>query len=229
MIGELMRNEADIGGTALFFTSDRVDIIDYISMTTPTRSKFVFREPKLSYVTNVFTLPFDDNVWASTIALVILMWLVLFIILKWEWAKKKHSQEPEPYTAPELHDSSSSTSIQTLEDLLKSRLQVGVDDTVFNRFYFPNSTEPIRRAIYLQKVKPLGKKENFMTMEEGVRKMREGLFAFHMETGPGYKLVGEIFRESEKCGLKEIQYLQVSDPWLAIQKNSSYKEFLKIG
>lgn len=32
---------------------------------------------------------------------------------------------------------SSSKSIQTLEDLLKSRLAVGVDDTVFNRFYFP--------------------------------------------------------------------------------------------
>lgn len=32
---------------------------------------------------------------------------------------------------------SSSTSIQTLDDLLHSRLQVGVDDTVFNRFYFP--------------------------------------------------------------------------------------------
>lgn len=32
---------------------------------------------------------------------------------------------------------SSSNNIQTLEDLLKSRLQVGVDDTVFNHFYFP--------------------------------------------------------------------------------------------
>lgn len=32
---------------------------------------------------------------------------------------------------------SSSNSIQTLEDLLKSRLDIGVDDTVFNHFYFP--------------------------------------------------------------------------------------------
>lgn len=34
---------------------------------------------------------------------------------------------------------SSSKSIQSLEDLLKSRLEVGVDDTVFNHFYFPVS------------------------------------------------------------------------------------------
>lgn len=38
---------------------------------------------------------------------------------------------------------SSSTSIQTLSDLLHSRLQVGVDDTVFNRFYFP-----VRKYVY---------------------------------------------------------------------------------
>ncbi|CAH1989641.1 unnamed protein product, partial [Acanthoscelides obtectus] len=87
MIGELVRNEADIGGTPLFFTIDRVDIIDYIAMTTPTRSKFVFREPKLSYVTNVFTLPFDTNVWICTICMVIITSIALIVIIRWEWIK----------------------------------------------------------------------------------------------------------------------------------------------
>lgn len=50
-----------------------------------------------------------------------------------------------------------------------------------------------------------------------------------MEIGVGYKVVEEIFHEGEKCGLQEIQYLQVVDPWLAVQKNSSYKEIFKIG
>ncbi|KAG5871323.1 hypothetical protein JTB14_016720 [Gonioctena quinquepunctata] len=276
MIGELTRSEADIGGTPLFFTIDRVEIIDYIAMTTPTRSKFVFREPKLSYVTNVFTLPFDDYVWASTIALVIIIAIILVIITKWEWRKRREMYSNDtgledsaidiaffsfgafcqqgapaiPFSIPGrittillfislmfLYTSysanivallqSSSTSIQTLEHLLKSRLQVGVDDTVFNRFYFPNATEPIRKALYLQKVAIPGKKDNFMTIEDGVRRMRRGLFAFHVETGSGYKLVGEIFQENEKCGLKEIQYLQVIDPWLAIRKNSSYKKLFQ--
>lgn len=57
-------------------------------------------------------------------------------------------------------------------------------------YVLQNSTEPIRRALYLQKVAPPGKKDNFMPIEEGVRRLREGLFAFHMETGPGYKIVG---------------------------------------
>lgn len=45
---------------------------------------------------------------------------------------------------------SSSTSIQTLSDLLHSRLQVGVDDTVFNRFYFPVRTY-VYAATYIHK------------------------------------------------------------------------------
>ncbi|XP_063914754.1 glutamate receptor ionotropic, delta-2-like isoform X2 [Zophobas morio] len=280
MIGELTRKEADIGGTALFVTSDRVDIIDYIAMTTKTRSKFIFRQPKLSYVSNVFTLPFDDYVWASICALFVIIAFILCIVINWEWKKKKYvellneTNEIEirnswsevafetfaamcqqgtttvPYSIPGritlifllvsfmfLYTSysanivallqSSSKNIQTLQDILKSRLDVGVDDTVFNRFYFPNATEPVRRALYLQKVAPPGQKPKFYPIEEGIKRMRNGLFAFHVETGPGYKFVTETFQEDEKCGLQEIQFLQVPDPWLAIQKNSSYKKMLK--
>ncbi|KAJ8955120.1 hypothetical protein NQ318_009013 [Aromia moschata] len=283
MIGELTRHEADIGGTPLFFTIDRVDIIDYVAMTTPTRSKFVFQQPKLSYVKNVYTLPFDTKVWVSTICLIVIMGFVMYVIIKWEWKKwRAYARSSVQSSVPEVKDSvtdivvftfgaacqqgsssipfsipgritaimlyvslmflytsysanivallqSSSDSIQTLEDLLKSRLQIGVDDTVFNRFYFPNSVDPVRRALYLQKVAPRGKKDNFMPIEEGVRKMRKGLFAFHMETGSGYKIVSETFQEGEKCGLKEIQFLQVIDPWFVVRKNSTYKELIKIG
>lgn len=50
-----------------------------------------------------------------------------------------------------------------------------------------------------------------------------------METGVGYKFVGKYFEEEEKCGMKEIPYLQVIDPWLAVRKNTPYKEMFKIG
>ena len=50
-----------------------------------------------------------------------------------------------------------------------------------------------------------------------------------MELGVGYKLISETFYEDEKCGLQEIQYLQVIDPWYAIKKNSSYRELFKVG
>lgn len=60
MIGELVRGEAQIGASPLFFTEDRVATIQYLSMTSPTKSKFVFQAPKLSYTENVFLLPFGN-------------------------------------------------------------------------------------------------------------------------------------------------------------------------
>lgn len=51
-----------------------------------------------------------------------------------------------------------------------------------------------------------------MSLETGVEKVREGLFAFHMEVALGYKIMSETFHEDEKCGIVEIAYLQVTDP-----------------
>lgn len=58
MIGQLVRGEAELGASPLFFTADRVGTIQYLSMTSPTKSKFVFQAPKLSYTENLFLLPF---------------------------------------------------------------------------------------------------------------------------------------------------------------------------
>lgn len=75
----------------------------------------------------------------------------------------------------------------------------------------------------------LFKKESKTTVKVKLTYFFQGLFAFHMEIGVGYKFVGKYFQESEKCGLKEIQYLQVIDPWLAVRKNTPFKEMFKIG
>lgn len=153
-------------------------------MTTPTRSKFVFRQPKLSYVANVYVLPFRWTVWLSTFFLVVIAAFALYIVVSWELRKNiaddaavlekswkdiftlslgavcQQGSSVVPsgasgrmitiiifislmflYTSYSANIvallQSSSNSINTLSDLLKSRLEVGVDDTVFNHFYFP--------------------------------------------------------------------------------------------
>lgn len=50
-----------------------------------------------------------------------------------------------------------------------------------------------------------------------------------MELALGYKLMSETYFEDQKCGLTEIAYLQVTNPWYAIRKNSTYTELFKIG
>nr|QEI46874.1 ionotropic receptor 75q.2 [Galleria mellonella] len=282
MTGYLVREEVEIGGSPMFLTSERIPVVEYISSPTPTRSKFVFQQPKLSYESNLFLLSFRNTVWYSSIALLLLLLLALFSVAIWEWKQTKHDintretdsgilrpnfadivvlilgvtcQQGSPvelkgslgrivllilflsvmflYTSYSANIvallQSSSSKINTLDDLLHSRLKFGVHDNVFNRHYFSTATEPVRKAIYEKKVAPPGTIPRFMSMEEGVKNIRKGLFAFHMETGVGYKFVGKYFHESEKCGLKEIQYLQVIDPWLAVRKNTPYKEMFKIG
>lgn len=68
-----------------------------------------------------------------------------------------------------------------------------------------------------------------MSLLEGAKGIQKGFFAFHGELGTVYKLVADIFLESEKCGIQEIPYLQFVEPYLAVKKNSSYKEIFKNG
>lgn len=279
MIGELATKKADLGASPLFFTADRIEVIDYIACTSQTRSKFVFKSPKLSYTDNVFLLPFNRSVWASLGAMVIIASFVLYIATRTERHAKITVKSPDPtILGPSFYETffvlycaicqqgssslpisfgsrlitmvsftalmflyasysanivallqSPSTKIQNLEDLYNSRIKMGVDDTVFNHYYFSHSEEKVRKLIYYDKIKQKDGKENFYNISDGVKKVREGLFAFHMEVGVGYKILQETFEEDEKCGLQEIQFLQVIDPFYAIQKNSSYKELFKVG
>ncbi|XP_053674588.1 ionotropic receptor 75a-like [Anopheles nili] len=285
MIGELVHNTADLGASPLFFTTDRIAVIEYIAMTSETRSKFIFRSPKLSYTDNVFVLPFDDKVWCCVIAVIVVSAFLLLVTLWVEWKIKSRSGNKPTQTPADgsvmpvsLRDTllmmygascqqgssvlprsfsartitmlsftvlmflyasysanivallqSPSRKIQTLDDLLTSRLKFGVHDTVFNRHYFTHATERTRRALYEQKIRRPYGPDAFIALEQGIERIRHGLYAFHVEQGVGYKVISETYQEDEKCGLQEIQYLQVIDPYYAIQKNSSYKEMIKIG
>jgi len=77
MVGDLLNDEADIGATGLFFTSDRVSMLEYISPTSDASIGFVFRSPKLSYTNNIYVLPFDRLLWICLLALVLVIWSCL--------------------------------------------------------------------------------------------------------------------------------------------------------
>ncbi|EAT33628.1 AAEL014087-PA [Aedes aegypti] len=235
MIGELKNDLADLGATALFLTADRIKEIDYLSMTTQSRVKFIFRSPKLSFTDNVFLLPFSAPVWICIISFIVLAGVLLLIIMKVELrctnvrygnvirpnvmdtvmnmfgTSCQQGSYLEPKTLPAkclillsliilmfLYASysanivaliqSPSNKIRTLEDLLNSRLGTGAEDTVYNRYYFMHETEPIRKAIYDRKMRTRdGANSSFIPLEKGVERVRQGLYAFHVELGVCYK------------------------------------------
>ncbi|XP_043270441.1 glutamate receptor ionotropic, kainate 5-like [Venturia canescens] len=94
MIGMLKNREVDIGGSTTFLTADRIGVISYIQLYTPTGSKFLFRRPPLSYVSNLFTLPFERSVWIAIGVLLILVIGLLYVAMKWEYSLKINNEIP---------------------------------------------------------------------------------------------------------------------------------------
>nr|ARO70552.1 antennal ionotropic receptor 75q.1 [Dendrolimus punctatus] len=280
MIGQLVRGEAEIGGTVTFVTQSRIGVIEYITCPSTSTVKFVFREPSLSYQNNLFILPFNPMVWYCMFSFVMLLIFILYINARWEVNKttKYYGKALDSTTLrPNVSDitvlivsamsqqgscfelkgtlgrlvmfilfltflflytaysasivallQSSSNQIRTLSDLLHSRLELGLENTVYNEYYFRTATEPVRKAIYDTKIVPKGQKA-FMSVEDGVKKMQNEPFAFNMYLGIGYRMVDKYFYEHEKCGLHEIAYIQESNPYIACRKNTPFMEIYKVG
>lgn len=150
--------------------------------------KFIFRAPPLSYVKNVFVLPFDTLVWYACLIFVLVTPFALYIISNWEWKEPEFRKKIEGTSgvlASDLMDSimfeigaisqqgtdsepksmsgriaaifmfinlmflytsysayivvllqSTTDSIKTLDDLLNSRMKLGVKDIVYAHHYF---------------------------------------------------------------------------------------------
>lgn len=122
-----------------------------------------------------------------------------------------------------------SKSFRTLRDLLDSNFEFGVEDTPYSRFFFANEVEPVRKKMYEKRIAPPNEPPHFMNVSHGVSRLRQGLFAFHIEKGIGYKHIKDTFFENEKCGLVEIPFLRVVDPWYGVPKHSPFKEIFKVG
>ncbi|KAJ8675667.1 hypothetical protein QAD02_011453 [Eretmocerus hayati] len=123
---------------------------------------------------------------------------------------------------------STSDSIQGLKDLLDSPFECGSEDIVYSRRIFKVHTDPVRRAIFDQKVETKSGKSNWLPSKEGIERLRHGSFAFNMEAGPAYKIIQDTFEEHEKCGLHEIRSLGTFRPTFAITKQSPYGEIFRV-
>lgn len=55
-------------------------------------SRFVFRRPLLSTVSNIFILPFQKNVWIAIAVFLILVFCLLFLSIKWEYYRDRMTE-----------------------------------------------------------------------------------------------------------------------------------------
>lgn len=119
-------------------------------------------------------------------------------------------------------------SIRTLEDLYRSKMAIGVEDTPYNRHYFPNTVGETRRRIFEHRIAPPNEEAHYVNNTYGVQQMRKGLYTFHCEVGPAYRLIEQTFYEHEKCGIVEMDYLGLPHLWVVVRKRTPYKEMIRI-
>ncbi|XP_050303743.1 ionotropic receptor 93a-like [Anthonomus grandis grandis] len=85
MIDDLKSGEFDIGGTPIELYSKNIDEFSVLAKTAVVERKFIFRTTPHSYISNVFTLPFDSYVWYCCFGLIAIIFCVTYIVVYWEW------------------------------------------------------------------------------------------------------------------------------------------------
>lgn len=70
MIGELHEDRADVAGTVLLPTVERLEAVDYVTSNTKTAGRIIFQSPNLSYTDDIFLLPFSRLVWICVVLVI---------------------------------------------------------------------------------------------------------------------------------------------------------------
>lgn len=94
MLGDLLAGESVFGGTGLFMVEYRVPMFDYVSMINPSDAQFLFRAPPLSYVANIYYLPFEGIVWICTGGVVVISCIAIYVAY-WGSEKNGYSETEE--------------------------------------------------------------------------------------------------------------------------------------
>ncbi|CAH2089187.1 unnamed protein product [Euphydryas editha] len=272
MINDLNTGRADLG-TNCVASSDRLSVVVFTDSISKFQVKFIFRQPPLSYVSNIFTLPFSLNVWVAIILSVIISTFTVFLATRWEIMSLGKSQtqldgnigdamlltvsalsqqgcsmEPRKisgrimlfvvFTAlMALYAAYSanivvllqapSNTIKTLEQLANSKMTIAALDVDYNRFVLKAEKDPIRHLIY-KKIEPEKGTAQYYSLNEGVERVRQGLFAFHSITDSVYRRMEETYLETEKCDIMEVDFMNALDPFVPVYKHSPYLELLRV-
>nr|QEE82788.1 ionotropic receptor 75p [Conogethes pinicolalis] len=273
MIADIKSNKANTG-TNCFITTDRLEEVAFTDMVMPVRLRFIFRQPPLPYIANIFSLPFSTDVWIAIVVCSVAATLALFFTSTWDVSMERNPTQLdgsisdallltlsavaqqgcfiEPTRAPgriiewfffaalmALYAAYSanivvllqapSNSIRTLAQLAASKITLGAADVDvdYNRFVFSLYNDSVRMGIY-RRVIPENGPPNFYSFDQGVEKIRQGLFAFHAIAEPVYHRIVETFKEAEKCDISQVDFVSGFDGFTPIKKDSPYLEVIRV-
>nr|XP_022904559.1 uncharacterized protein LOC111416695 [Onthophagus taurus] len=115
--------------------------------------------------------------------------------------------------------------INSLLDLISSSLDAGIEDILIDRDFIRYAKDKIILDLYHTKVeKP--NHDGFYKPADGMEKVLQGGFAFHVETSSAYPLIKETFPTNVLCELQEIQMYHTQFMYSSVQKQSHFRELI---
>lgn len=85
---------------------------------------------------------------------------------------------------------------------------------------------PYMKKIIVKKIKP---KSEYLFSKDGVKKIKNGHYAFFTDPVNSYAFINEIFTEREKCDLSELPISTPEVTGFIVPKKSPYKKILNTG
>lgn len=76
---------------------ERLDVVSYTDRLAPFRVRFIFRQPPLPYVSNIFSMPFSTSVWIAMSVCAMISTLTVYIATKCEFRGSKVRKTFEDY------------------------------------------------------------------------------------------------------------------------------------
>ena len=121
--------------------------------------------------------------------------------------------------------------INTIKQLIDSNLHVGIEDISYNLDFFQLTTDEVALELFKRKVVANGKPltENFYSVLNGVKKLKKGGFAFHVDVSYAYRTIHELLSETEICELHEMLLFPIRPLAVGLPKGSPLKELITVG
>lgn len=116
--------------------------------------------------------------------------------------------------------------INTLRHLVDSDLEVGVEETFYNRELINITTDETLKELYAKKIQ---KQNNFYNASFGINLIQKGGWAFSIDTTYGYRMMKSQLTEEEICELHEMPLFKDRPIFTTSLKHSPYREFVKVG
>lgn len=93
-------------------------------------------------------------------------------------------------------------------------------------FTFQETPYDIAIELYNKKIKNSNNNSGFYEPEDGLRLVKKGGFAFHVETSTAYPIIEETFTNEEICELQEVQMYRTQPMHTNLQKGSPFREMM---